>query len=846
MNKGIVIKASIILGFFLVTLGLAFGCSTIKDNQKEPSITNGEETYLELDEFSFTNQEVWDLMKIADGLNYLYQYIDEALLADTIANLTQDDIDQELLYTKYKTLDQDAIAEIQADAELEEEKTTQFNQNLVLLGFNPDDPGDLRAFVELNAARRKVAREFILNNSAPQEDAEQTPTSNLYIDAEKLQGYYETNNRGDVCVLDIRFTSTEEGNAVLDKFNLVPNYNTGWGLYTGDTPIEDVPVSDFTSDNTSELSDAGVFREWIKVYNYMNPNATIDEATTLDAYCNDYSSFGTRNYTSMVEDYAAEAPNRTYARYIFDVLGLEEDESRYATAFQTIGNFKLLSFVVEADTLTDFEDLTGPEIDVLREDYLQTMLTEQNISAIVDTYWEDVDFEIYDPTLKLQAEANFGDTFDNKGHDTLVAIFGDLEVSADDLFEYMNASIGSYYSLELTKRHMLLNSEAYSNKYGDSFDYLNSKDEDMVAHREELRTMKTNFSNDAFAQYGFSSQEYTWEEFIVVAFRSYNEATTIRDVYVLNALTPYLLVDDITYAQGEDYITEQVDNFFSLNATELLLYVDQDRDFEADTWTDIKATYGDTELATYTALKADLEDLILAKIDDGDTFADIVEAYNKGLIDDSENEWAPFKAYGFFIKTQPIQLQGGLNYNTVQGSDYEDLLEDFQRIYAAYHAYIDSSVDDVTEYYDDRIVESEDGLHFIKATEGTNFDQPTAVFDNSPNDNGQRPYSDGAGGTTIAPSQSQIELYIEIKMAQQLGESTDLLLPANVNKAIETYYGPLFQKYFSSSSYNIQSAQYILANNPQFTSNNTAHIAFIENAIDTLYEINFPDSYKKE
>lgn len=841
------IKASIILGFFLVTLGLAFGCSTIKENETVPNITTGDEVYLELDQFSFTNQEVWDLMKIADGLNYLYQYIDELILEDTIAGLTQAEIDQELLYAKYNTTDPDAITEIQNDPDREEELQTAFEQNLILQGFNPDDPDDLKAYVQLNAARRKVARQFILNNEAPAEDAETTPTSNLYINDDVLQEYYESNNRGDVCVLDIRFTSSTEGNAVLDNFNLVPNYNTGWGLYTGDTPIEDVPKADFTEDNTTELTDEALFAEWVKVYNYMNPNNTIAETTTLDAYCNDYTELGTRSYTDMTDDYDSGSTSVTYAKYIFDILGFEEDDARYSTTFQSFGNFELLSFLVEANPLTAYDELSTEAYDALHEEYLRTLLTEANINKVMDTYWEDVDFEIYDPTLKLQAEANYGDTFDNRGHETLIAEFGDFDITADDLFNYMNDSIGSYYSLELTKRNILLNSDAYTELYGDSYDYLDSNNDKMKEHRETLRTTKTNFSNGAFTQYGFSPEDYTWREFIVIAFRSYNEATVIRDVYVLNGLRPNLLIGDIEYSHAEDYIQDQVDNYFSLNATELLLYVDFDRDFEPDTFTDIKADFTDQELADYNALKADLETLILAKIDDGESFADIVTAYNEGLIGDPDNEWAPFKEYGFFIKTQTISEEGGLNYNTVKESDEnKDLLEDLQRIYAAYHQAIDNSVDDIEEYYDDRLIETDEGIHLIRATEGAEFEQPSAEFDNSPNDDGQRPYSEGSGGTTVAPNQQQIELYIEIKMAQQLGESTELLLPSSVNKAIETYYGSFFSSYFSTSSYNLESAEYILNNNPQFGEGHAEHIGFLENTIDVLFEINFPEEFNKE
>lgn len=842
MNKGIVIKASIILGFFLVVLGLAYGCSTIKDNESTPNISNGEDIYLELDEFSFTNQEVWDLMKIADGLSYLYQYVDEMNLADTIATLTQDEIDQEILYSKYGTIDEDRIAEILADEELSNSVDEAFSQNLVLLGYNPEDPDDLKAFVQLNAARRKVATEFILNNVPPQEGAEATAVDNFYIDADKLQTYYEDNNRGDVCVLDIRFSSANEGEAVLEHFNLVPNYNAGWGLYTGDTPIADVPTDDFTDDNTIELNEAEVFSRLVEVYNYMNPNNTIDEATDLETYCADYRDLGVRSYTDMTEDYDANSASVTYANYLFDTLGLEEDEARYSTSLQTVGGFNVLTYLVEKEALTPFDDLTGPELEALNDEVFTSILTNENISIIVDHLYQDTELEIFDPVLKLQNESTTGTSFDNKGDDTIVATYGDVEITADDLFEYMNDSIGSYYSLELTRRLMLLNSDAYTDVYGDSLDFLNSKNDNMVTHREDLRVMKTNFGQDAFAQYGFSVENYTWDEFLIAAFRSYTEATVIRDVYVLNALTPTLLEGQIEYDHAVDYIQEQVDNYFSLEAEQLNLYVDYDFDFEPDNWTELKETFSEQELNDYSVLKAGLETLIQDKLAEEMTFEEIVDEFNDGLLGDEDNEWAEYKTFGFYIKKETLSVEDKteLNYTTVKDSDLEDLIPTFQRIYTDYVYETNNSTEDVVEHYDDRLVETEDGLHFILATEGSGFEQPSAVFDNSAGD-----YTEGVGNDSMTPNRSQVELYIELKYGQQIDQASDELplMPSEVIDALEAYYLPFFNTYLSSSSYNLQSAEYILANNPTFTENQADHISFLENAIDVLYEISFFDTY---
>lgn len=842
MNKGIVIRASIILGIFLLILGLAFGCSAIKDNVKTPEISTSDDVYLSLDSFDFTNEDVWELMKISDGLTYLYQYIDEIVLEDTIASLTDEDIQNEILYAKYATTDADTIAKIQEDAELEELVNTAFDQNLVLLGYNPLSDEDIKEYVTLNAARRKAAIEFITTNVAPQDDDEDTDTSDLYIDDEKLTEYYNANNRGDVFVLDIRFSSDNEGEAVLNKFNLVPNYEGGWGLYFGETPIEDVPTEDFTEENTQALTDEGVFVAMVEVYNYMNPNNQIDPSTSTLNYVENYTELATRSYEAMTEDYTTDSVSVSYATYLFDVLSMDEDGSRYSNDLKTLGNFSMLSFLVDADELTPFDELVN--VQDLYDEYLRNMLTSANITAIIDEMVQVEDFEIFEPVLKLQNYQTYGVEFDNKGDETLVATYGDIEITADDLYNYMDEALGTYYSLELTRRYMLIESEYFTAIYGDDKDFLNSNNDNMAAHRDELRTMKTNFGNGAFVSYGYSTDLYSWEEFLIVAFRSYSEATVIRDVYVLSALTPYLLDGEIEYDQAVDYINEQVDNYFSLNASELYLYIDFDQDFEADSWNEVKEAFDAATLEEYSVLKAGLEDMVQDKLDAGESLSDIVTAFQEGLLDDVENEWAEYKAFGFYIEKRDLgeYVDGSLNYNTVQDTDIEELMADFQRIYAAYTEVLATSTEEMTEFLDDRVIETDEGLHFILATEGAAFEQPTAVYDNTAGD-----YTEGVGNDTVTPSREQVELYIELKYGQEIGTSSaDLpLIPSEVIDALEAYYLPFFETYYSSSSYNIQSVEYILANSPQYGTRQAEHVSFLEDALDVLYDIAFLDSFIK-
>ena len=129
MNKGIVIKASIILGFFGIVLGLAFGCSSVKDKNVTPQLSNGEDVYLTVGDIEITNQELWDMMKVSDGVSFLEQYIEEILLADYISALTDEEIDDAIEYAIYGTNNPDLIAEIQEDTELEQDLIEAFEQS---------------------------------------------------------------------------------------------------------------------------------------------------------------------------------------------------------------------------------------------------------------------------------------------------------------------------------------------------------------------------------------------------------------------------------------------------------------------------------------------------------------------------------------------------------------------------------------------------------------------------------------------------------------------------------------------------------------------------------------------
>jgi len=797
------------------------------------ALTIGNDVFVTVDDITITNQELWDEMKLSDGLTYLNRYIEQNLLSSQIDAVTQAQIDTEITKAIYGTTDLDVIAEIQRVPNQEDDMIISFERSLVLMGYDPTNTDDVRSYFELQIARQEYTKDYItgLSDGHP-----------LYISDEDVEEYYNTNTKGDVCAIVVRFANYNEMNSVFDKFNLVPDFNGGLGSYWASTPIEDLPTSAFSDENTDLLTDQEALKTYITLYNYMNPTKPqLDDNTTLESFCATYTDGFTFSYADFTHSSLSNSYQNTFANYLWNTLSvdpLDENATRYSANGKTISDFKIITFKVDEELIKPYSALTVAEKDALYEEILDSTITQSTIALAISSLWDNYTFEIFDPTLKLQKKFSDGTEFDNHGSNTLLASIGNdeytLEVTSDELFNYMVNLLGTPYTIQLIQSKYLIESDYYTALYGESRDVLQSDNEELVGYREELAQIKSNFLSNLYANYGFSNTDFTWDEFLMIAFGSMSESDVLRELFIVGELQPYLSEEMISYSRAVEYIQAQVDEYFSLNVEHLLLYLDTDYDFVPDEFKDYTDGLTPTELATFNSLVVDFEDLIKEKINnDGYTFNEIISEYKDGLIDDENNEYRAFKAYGFHIITEDL---GELTSANSANFD-ADFVTALKRIYDDY--VLDLASDStLTEYYDDRLVESFFGLHFIHATEGTYFDQPTAVFDNA-NDS----YDPGFVGTTIAPNESQIDLYSQILFADRTSTTLNINAPLSVMNAISIYYDEIYETYFTNNAYTIATAAYILDHSPVFTNDQTDHIAFLESVCTILYEVTFPEEY---
>jgi hypothetical protein len=835
MNRGIAIKAGIILGFFAIVLGLAFGCSSVNNDSATPQISGGDDVFLSVGDVEITKQELWNKMKISDGVTYLEQYVEEQLLASYIGQVTQAMIDEKVEESIYGSNDPDQIADIQDDADLESDLILAYERTLLLQGLDPDNADDVRSFFELEIAKELYTREYLENLT----DENDSP---YFIDDEMLEEEYTDKTKGDVCALVIRFHSYDEAEAVMNEFNIVPNYEGRLGDYFGTTPIEDVLTANFNDTNTNIMTDEEALDAYIAMYNYMYGTSIDGDVADFCANNTDGFSF---EYDDLTEAYGATAAQGTFANYLWNTLELiDEDETddeiplRFSITTYSVDDYELMVYKVEEAEVTAFEDLSQAELDALYEDVLENSITSSTLSIATTQLWNDHEFEIFDPLFKLQYAFTEQEEFDNNGSDTVVATLDNTEITADDLFDYMYEQIGFFYLLELVKQENVLYSDLYTDIYGDDYDYLNNDSDEMVAHRAELREMKSIFSSNGYAQYGFSSGDYTWEEFLVLAFSNTSEANVIRDLFVIGSLQPAIVEDIIAYENAADFIQKQVDDYFSLDATHLLLYRDDDFDFNPDEYNDYVDGLTGQDATDYNALMVAFENQVKSAVNNDDvTLTDIVNEFRDGLVGDSENDWADYKAAGFFIMTEDLSAQGSLTNTSTTNFD-EDFVLALKRIYDDYVDAVDSD-STITEYVDDRLVQSNFGMHFIIATEGDDFDQPTAEFDAT-----DTTYEAGFTNDSMVPSEDQINLYIQIRMAEAKDEAAPFTIPSDVRNAIEAYYGEIINAYFTSTGYTIATIDYIVNNNPDFVNPDAGSVSFLQEVLDILFELTFPEEFK--
>ncbi len=858
MNKGFIIRASLILGTFLIIIGVALGCEAIfnKDAVVAP-ISNPDSVFLTLDDgVTVTYQELWDVMKHVEGIPYLEEYVDGILLADYILLVEPEDVEEEILLLTYLTLDEDVIAEIQADAELHQEYLDTFEQNVKLLGFDPDDIDSLTEFVTLGIAKMK----YVQNEVMSAVDGE-----TLFISDEMLEEYYLEKSKGTACSLELRFSNSVEAKKVFNYFNLVTSYTdedgtTGIGLYDPalnldsedePTPIEDETRANFDDTNTVLLTEDEVFSFYIKIWNFINTWETpIDEGETQLTFCTNQADLAIKDYSEMIDGKGNDDPYYSLATYIFDTVDLDtEGIIPYTYSHSnTFGEFMIMSFKLSQTPAVEFSTLTVVEKTELKQEIAEALSSDAIISSLIQDLRIENNFTIYDPFFRLTLEYQAGLQGNNvlynlndDGNKDYIAKIADTYITPDDLFEFMMGKVGAQYGIELAKIKVLNASDYFTDQFGSDRDVLDSDNDNLVTLRDtDLQGIEDAFLQGAYiSQYNFDPAKLDWDEFIYLAFNVETVREVIANVFVVRDLKSEFIIDTIVYEASVAHMQDQVDTFISLNASHLLLYVDRDADLSPDDYSDFKDSLSQVELDAYDAMLVDLETLILTELsDENKSFTTIVLDYKNAEIG-GDNIWTEFKEYGLFITTQAL---GEIHQNNIQ--NYDEVFAD--EMYRLHNLYNELAEIEKTFLIADRLIQTDFGVHIVRVTKGAAFDMPSAQF--AYDDEGQEEeigyYVDGVENTSAVPSKAQVEAWMLIQVETSKGLDPSVKLPDEVTAAIVYYFQPVFNVYVGTSGFGIAMADYMIDHNIEFVDNDEL-ATILEVMLDTYYDVSFPELFDK-
>lgn len=785
-----------------------------------PMITNPEGTYVTIGDMTITRSEIWTEMVKVYGMSMMQRYVEEILFAEFMTGIS----DQEILDAKefllFGTNDQELIVKMMEDDDFYSVALSTFEESLLFAGYNPSIAADVRDYLLLDLAKAAYTKDYLTN--ADDEDG-------FYITDSQLEQFYTESRVGTVCAVSVEFASGTEFNNVLEHFNLVDNYNYGIGEYFGVTPIAELSSDMFNDTNTTQLTDEEVFAKFILVYNYMNPfMPQIPEDVTEATYCSDYKESSEFVYDDMMEGVTSSThPMTLYTNLMFRTLQVsEEDTTRYTYTNNNISGYHKFVFKVAQESVTDFDLLSSSEKQDLKVEFIELMTVSEVITTVTGQLIQENELEMYDPTFRMIFEFENNKESDVLNSETIVAVYDDIEITADELFEYIEVRAGVNIATTIYENKTLLNSTYFDEKFGTERNLLESDNENVLDYYTQLDEISTNFYDEAYLQYGFDPANLSYREFLFLGFGEFTEEEVILNVFILPNLQVDSAVDNLpSYVDVETHLNLLYNEYFSLSVSHVLIYLDLDNDFVPDDFQEYTEGLTPEEITELNGLKVLYENLLNERLDAEKTFKEIQTEYNGSLIGDETNPWAPLKQYGFKLKQEELTTLTSASVDYYDDNFVASLIDLNEALNRPEN-------EDVNELVDSKLTTSLFGIHLIKATKTGQFEKPSAKFEEV--DPLSPEFTVGSENDTDILSETQLSIYHVITIPDISGEVSSETLPTNVTIAITNFYQPLFEQYISAWGTNVLNLEAILAANPVFAIDSAARIAILQGEYDNL------------
>ncbi len=820
-------RGGIVVAILTLILVLSVACNVLIGDDEPPTVSDPDEPFMTYNGFTVTRGDLYQRMKSADGTMQLINMIDEALIEDYIDAVDEDAIEEKILELTYETTDQEEIDQL---TEREKEELEQNYEDLVLMsGYDPDEEASEEAFIRLRIAKQDYARDQY------QREDEDEP---FYIGEEDLESFYEDYHQGDLEALTLRFNDESEYQAVMDHFELVPGFEDGFGRYVGEDDIED--VDDFDEDNTEALDEEETLEAFVEVYNYLyayrdnlDPDADLDDLLALE---NDHFHYNQRDLQSK----ATEREEPAFAE-MSDLLYKDLGEAEaFTEESESFNDFEYLFYVLDKEETDDFEELDEETLDALADDYIETLVGDEQVVDAFRRLHEEQGLEIYDEAMAFMYQEQFQTQQElyNEDFDGYIATLEETDIHIDDFFDYMARRVGSLYASDIIRNDLLLQSEHFTEHFGVDEEAIygqrsllerirdavseedRAKNRDLVqSWHDELREYR-----EQVAQFGID-----FEVFLQLQFQVSSERAYINE-QVAEHIRPDHLLERIDFeADILPYVEDRFENYISLETEELLFYFDFDENFLKD---DFEAYYEDLdadEQDDLDTLLADLSDTFEAAAEDEEDLEDLVEEYHSALRgededDDDYSRWARFKNAGIRVEYTD---RGELDHRAIR--DEPEAVRDTLR----------SLYESLGEADEDARLSSDPthslhGAHLFFGERTEDFERPSAAFD------GDEAYDEELENENDLPTARQLEYYSRRTVEMNREGYSDTELPEDLEASLDVLYGDLHDTFFSGLTMTLYLIEDILEGDYEIYEEEAHHVRMFEAIKDLFERSHFP------
>jgi hypothetical protein len=633
----------------IIILLLAFSCSLINNDPEVPALSNPNGVFAEQAGVSLSNVEVYTDLLDQYGVRVMNSLVTKALLTHGPINYierakndpefnVQEALEKAIyrvpLVTARQTLPAQELRRLEA----------QFDVVLRTNGFASQE-----AFQEELYFQR--ARELYV--------IDQLITTNQ-ITGRAIADHYENNYYGEVCALVIRYDSLDGAIDAMLDVGLEVTESGSFVDVPFEQPLLEAYITLYNNAYNKNVSFVdGVFSgcEEDMIYDY-ETLATTNPSLANVLFKDLSGSFLIDENVGIFASFTAVRPiARGDQASFFLIQKISGDErNNFRDYFVDMDDLDYQAMLLEpASSIEDNVDFVNELINKVAQTRVDN---EEEVQSRINQLLLTNNLTVFDPFLRLNIITGLFNLDENQGHPTIAFRYElneeRVNVTADEFFVELQRYTPNVIATLFNQR-LSINQTAVYNEVVNAELRANAT--------AQLQSFRDAFVRGEYEEFGFSPRQFTWPQFIYLAFnyrselRLYNEIITQE---VVSANFDRLIAQPRTLATYYDLMVERYNNYFSVDLIHLLIHRDDDNNGQLDpllpdTWSIDQIELAETfaaELRLRINEIGEEQEVTLASL------RTIATEYNNAFrsVDPEaqSNRWMPFKEAGFLLRVEDL------------------------------------------------------------------------------------------------------------------------------------------------------------------------------------------------